>query len=78
MGCGFHQLRASRPNECRACALANWAVRTLGLAVVHAVLARERLDQRLQRAVARRVVAAANRALHLWRSQDLFRTPLFT
>lgn len=41
------------------------AARTLRLAIVHAILARQRLNERLQRAVPRRIVAAADRALHL-------------
>ena len=39
--------------------------RTLFLAVVHAVLAGQRLDEALQRGVPPHVVAAADRALHL-------------
>lgn len=39
--------------------------RTLGLAVVHAVLAGQRLDEALQRAVPPHVVAAPDRALNL-------------
>ena len=61
----LHPTPGKAVSACKRPADGLGAARTLRLAVVHAIFACQRLNERLQRTVPRHIVAAADRTLHL-------------